>query len=61
MHTNCLFLLEFGGRGLFYEFYHDKTLKELLCTNGLVLCRNIPVVVILSDLVAKCQLGAVQV
>ena len=40
MHTYFITLLEHGGIGLFYEFYHDKTLKELLTTRGSVLCGN---------------------
>ena len=36
-HTNCLTMLEFGGIGLFYEFYFNKSLEELLATKGSVL------------------------
>ena len=40
MYLNCIFLLEHGGIGLFYEFYHNKTVRELLGTKGSILCGN---------------------
>lgn len=38
-------LLECRGIGMFYEFYHDKALKELLSTNGSILCGNSDILV----------------
>lgn len=43
MYAHCTYLLEFGGIGLFYEFYHNKSLKELLCSKGGILCSNVSV------------------
>lgn len=36
LYRNCLCLLEIGGIGIFYEFYHDKTLNDLLGTDTVV-------------------------
>lgn len=36
MYRNCICLLEIGGIGLFYEFYHNKSLDDLLSTDSVV-------------------------
>ena len=46
LYKHCTYLLEFGGIGLFYEFYHNKTLKELLGTKGSMLCGNTKILVL---------------
>lgn len=46
LYKHCTYLLERGGIGLFYEFYHNKTLKELLGTKGSMLCGNTKILVI---------------
>lgn len=36
MYRNCICLLEIGGIGLFYEFYQNKSLDDLLSTDSVV-------------------------
>ena len=36
MYRNCICLLEIGGIGLFYEFYRNKSLDDLLSTDSVV-------------------------